>query len=78
MYTFSHVIFGEIIVAVYAQIDLLWLFLRPKILLRTAKAIRENEGEIETRFSLRIPFKYVPTDADPADMITQVISITKR
>lgn len=68
---FSHVIFGEIIVAVDTQI-VLSLLLSDTIKTKNnrVKDIREIKSEIETIFAIRILFKYVPTDANHASIIT--------
>lgn len=79
MCSFSHVIFGEIIVAVAVQIVLSWLLsdtIKTKNIFVKDRLndIKEIKREIEASFSIRILFKYVPKHAD---MITRGVSISK-
>lgn len=39
--------------------------------------LEKSKEKFDTRFSIRILLKYVPTDASPADMITRGISMSK-
>ena len=80
--SYPNVTFKKLVIAVDAQVVLSWLMSQQ---LKTKNQFAKNRlkdismmtQELKVKYNLDIVFKYVPTDQNPADLLTRGLSLNK-
>ena len=80
--SYPNVTFKRLVIAVDAQVVLSWLMsqqikTKNQFAKNRLKDIRMMSQELKVKYNLDIVFKYVPTDQNPADLLTRGLSLIK-
>ena len=80
--SYPNVTFKRLVIAVDAQVVLSWLMsqqikTKNQFAKNRLKDISMMTQELKVKYNLDIVFKYVPTDQNPADLLTRGLSLNK-